>query len=90
MALMQLERPQWQPYFDRLSQALGGARRARVEVVALRLGDQVEGENLALFGFSYDPAKDAFTVAAEGVEHTISRPREIPLTKMPNGFTASR
>lgn len=77
MALKQLAKAQWQPYFDRVSQVLGNAKRARIEVVGTRRGDQVEGENLELFGISYDPAKETFMVVTGVVQHTVFRPRQI-------------
>ena len=39
----QLEKSQWRAYFDRMFKALVG-KRAEIEVVSLKLDDQIEAE----------------------------------------------
>jgi Family of unknown function (DUF5335) len=73
-----LEKSQWQGYLDGMAQALLG-KRAEVEVVSLKLGDQIEAEWLPLLGISYDPKDDIIDIALEGVDHRIQKPREVSL-----------
>jgi hypothetical protein len=47
----QLEKSQWRAYFDRMFKALVG-KRAEIEVVSLKLDDQIEAE---WFGCSVFP-----------------------------------
>jgi hypothetical protein len=71
-----LDKPLWRPYFDRVSKALTG-KRAEIEVVSLKLGDQVEAEWLPLLGIAYDPKDDLIEVALEGLDHMIRNPLEV-------------
>ena len=56
-------------------------KRAEIEVVSLRLGDQVEAEWLPLLGIAYDPNDDIVEIALEGLDHLIPNPREIYVEK---------
>ena len=76
MALLKLEKRQWQGYFDRLSKGLVG-KQVEIEVASLALGVQVEAEWLPLLGIVYEPRKDVLEIALEGLDHMIRRPREI-------------
>src|SRR3979411_2665921 len=71
-----LEKSQWRAYFDRVSKALIG-KRAEIEVASLKLGDQIAAEWLPLVGITYDPKDDILEVALDGVDHLITKPREI-------------
>lgn len=77
MPLTQLGKAQWQPYFDRVSRSLAGAKRVEIEVIGLGLGRQVEADWVPLFGLSYDPHDDMLAVVAEGIEHMIRHPSQI-------------
>jgi hypothetical protein len=66
--------------FDRVTKMLEG-KRAEIEVVSLRLGDQVEAEWLPLLGIAYDPNDDIVEIALEGLDHLIPNPREIYVEK---------
>jgi hypothetical protein len=71
-----LEKSRWQTYFDRMSKALVG-KRAEIEVASLTLGDEIEARWLPLLGISYDPRNDVISIALEGVDHLINKPREV-------------
>lgn len=62
--------------FDHLSKSLA-SKRADIEVASLDLGDQIEAKELTLFGISYDPKSDRISIALEGVDHMINKPREV-------------
>ena len=76
MALTQLEKSQWQGYFDRVSKLLG-VKLVELEVTGLGLGDQLEVDWLPLIGLSYDPKDDIVAVMVEGIEHNIQHPKQI-------------
>src|SRR5262245_23589095 len=76
MAIRRLEKPEWRPFLDAISKLLE-AKEAEIEVASLDLGDQVQAEWLPLIGISYDPNDDIVEVALEGLDHLISKPREI-------------
>jgi hypothetical protein len=62
--------------FDRVTKQLEG-KQAHVEVASLQLGDQIQAKWLPLLGLSYDPHDDAVEFMLEGIDVTISKPREI-------------
>ena len=76
MTTRKLDKKQWRTFFDRVTKMLEG-KRAEIEVVSLRLGDQVEAEWLPLLGIAYDPNDDIVEIALEGLDHLIPNPREI-------------
>jgi hypothetical protein len=74
--LTRIQKPQWQPFFDRVSAALG-AKSVDIEIVGPGLGDQTEARHISITGLSYDSKDDVFAVIGEELEHNISHPREI-------------
>ena len=76
MTARKLDKKEWKPFFDGVSKVLG-AKQAEIEVLSLDLGDQVAAEWLPLVGLTYDPKGDVLDVALEGLDHLISKPREI-------------
>lgn len=76
MTLREIERPNWQTYFDRVSAALGTVT-VEIEAAGLSLGDQVEAEWLPLVGLSYEPANDVFAVMTEDLQHVVRHPKRI-------------
>jgi len=76
MTARKLDQKQWKPFFDGISRMLG-AKQAEIEVLSLDLGDQVAAEWLPLLGLTYDPKNDVLDVELEGLDHMISKPREI-------------
>jgi hypothetical protein len=77
MTIRKLEKPEWHPFFDRVSQFLLNGRQAEIEVAALNLGDQIEAKWLPLIGIVYDPKDDMLEIALDGLDHMIPKPREI-------------
>jgi Family of unknown function (DUF5335) len=76
MTARKLDKSEWKPFFDGISKVLG-AKQAEIEVLSLDLGDQVEAEWLPLLGLTYDPKNDVLEVGLEGLDHLISKPRDI-------------
>jgi hypothetical protein len=62
--------------FNRITGELSGTR-VEVEIESLQLGDHIEAQWVPLLGLSYDPGDDAIAIILEGIDITISRPREI-------------
>jgi hypothetical protein len=71
-----LDKTQLRELFDRVTKQLEG-KQAHVEVASLQLGDQIQAKWLPLLGLSYDPHDDAVELMLEGIDVTISKPREI-------------
>jgi uncharacterized protein DUF5335 len=76
MSLNRIDKPQWQPFFDRVSRALG-ARGVDIDIVTPGIGNKVEARHIALIGVSYDSKGDLFAVIGDDLEHNIEHPREI-------------
>lgn len=81
-----LAKPEWQPYCDRVSKSLEG-KQAQVEIVGLAVGDQkLAAEWVPLLGIVYDPKGELVEIALEGLDHLISRPREISVNEGAEGL----
>lgn len=76
MSLHRIEKTQWQPYFDRVSAALGG-KQVAIHVVGPHVGSQPQAQHVLLTGLSYDRKDDVFAVIGEGIEHNIQHPQQI-------------
>jgi hypothetical protein len=77
MAVRELEKTQWQRYFDLMSKALPG-KSAEIEVASIELGDQIEARWVPVVGITYDPKDDALDIELDGVAgHRISKPVRI-------------
>jgi len=87
MATRKLDKKEWRSFFDRFSRTLDG-KQAEIELVSLRLGDQVEANWLPLLGIAYDPNDDIVEVALEGLDHLISKPREVYVEERAGGLAA--
>jgi Family of unknown function (DUF5335) len=87
MTTRKLDKKQWRTFFDRVTKMLEG-KRAEIEIVSLRLGDQVEAEWLPLLGIAYDPNDDIVEIALEGLDHLIPNPREIYVEEGPETVEA--
>ena len=70
------EKKQWQAFFDGISNVLQG-RQAEIEVLSLKLGDQLAAEWLPFFGITYDPKDDIVEIVLEGMDHLIEKPQQI-------------
>jgi hypothetical protein len=87
MTTRKLDKRQWPTFFDGVTRMLEG-ERAEIEVVSLRLGDQVEAEWLPLLGIAYDSKDDIVEVALDGLDHLIPKPREIYVEDGAQGLLA--
>ena len=85
--LMNLAKPEWREFFDRLSQALSG-EPAEVEVASLDLGDQIVAEWIPLQGITYDTADDLLDVSFDRLTHLIRHPRDIIVEEGPGGVSS--
>ena len=82
-----LDKGTWQQYFDTLSKIVVG-KQAELEVASLQLGDQCEAEWVQFLGISYDPKGDQLEILLEGLDHLISRPREIYVEGSPASLSS--
>ena len=87
MTTRKLDKTHWRTFFDRLSTTLEG-KQAEIEVASLRLGAQLQADWLPLLGIAYDPNDDIVEVALEGLDHLISKPRELYIEEGAGGLTA--
>jgi hypothetical protein len=87
MTTRKLDKRQWPTFFAGVTRMLEG-KRAEIEIVSLRLGDQIEAEWLPLLGIAYDPKDDIVEVALEGLDHLIPKPREIYIEDGTQGLLA--
>jgi hypothetical protein len=76
MTTRQLDKSEWQAYFDRMAKTLNG-KQAEIEVDSLELGQQIEAKWVPLLGIAYDPKSDHVEIIVEGLDHRISRPQSI-------------
>lgn len=76
MPLNRIEKPHWQPFFDRVSAALG-AKSVDIDIVAPGIASETQARRLSLTGLSYDSKDDIFAVIGEDLEHNIEHPRQI-------------
>ncbi len=76
MATTQLDKAQWEEFFDRVSRQLVG-RPAEIEVAGMDVGDQIEAEFIPMTGITYDPKDDLIEVASDEVDHIIRQPRQV-------------
>ena len=73
MAIRKLDKSEWAPFFDRLSDNISG-EEVEVEVVSLQAGDQIATNWVRLSGLTYDPKDDALDVFTESLDHRIPAP----------------
>jgi len=72
----QIDRNQWAPFLDGITNSLLG-KQAEIEVVSLDLGDQIEAEWAPLIGITYDRKDDLIEIALDELDHLIRSPREL-------------
>jgi len=71
-----IDRAQWAPFLDAITNSLIG-KQAEIEVVSLRLGDQIEAEWVPVIGITYDHKDDLIEIALEEMDHLIRSPSEL-------------
>ncbi|MCY1746292.1 MULTISPECIES: DUF5335 family protein [Ensifer] len=86
MASRVLPRSEWQSFFDRMAKALRG-KRAQVEIIGLRLGDQIQAKSVPLLGITFDPKDDLVEIAMEGLDHLIHKPASIAVLEGIDGLS---
>lgn len=77
MATKDIAKDRWHSFFEEFTKAIQGRRQAGVEVVSLGYGDQVLAANAPLHGLSYDTRSETFEVEMEGIDHRVTRPRNV-------------
>jgi len=82
MATRNLDRSEWQSFFDGLSRLLEG-KQADIRVESLAIGSQVAVKWLPLLGITYDPKDDLLEIALDGVD--VREPVEVPLRGSADG-----
>ena len=87
MITEQLNKSEWQPYFDNVSKALAG-EQAEIEVSSLELGNQIEAKWLPLLGITYDPKSDVVEVLVEGLDHLIHHPQTVYIEHNGGGLSS--
>ncbi|MDH3635133.1 MAG: DUF5335 domain-containing protein [Gammaproteobacteria bacterium] len=76
MQTREIEKDNWQSFFDQVSRVLQG-KLIQIEVDSLELGAQTELDKLSLNGLTYDKKDDAFIISTEEIEHVIHSPKQI-------------
>ena len=76
MQTREIEKGNWQSFFDQVSRVLQG-KLIQIEVDSLELGAQTELDKLSLNGLTYDKRDDAFIISTEEIEHVIRSPQQI-------------
>ena len=76
MQTREIEKDNWQSFFDQVSRILQG-KLIQIEVDSLELGAQAELNKLSLNGLTYDKRDDAFIISTEEIEHVIHSPQQI-------------
>ena len=87
MKTKKIEKTQWESYFDSITNFLKG-KVATIDVTSLDIGDQLQANEVALFGLTYDPKNDLFEVSLEGLDHLILQPKEIYVLNGEDGIEA--
>lgn len=73
MAVHELARDAWHPFFEDLTRIVRG-RQTGVEIASADLGDQKLVENLPLLGISFDTRGDRLEIEFESIGHRIAGP----------------
>jgi uncharacterized protein YuzE len=72
-----IKKQNYHVYFDDLSKFFENDL-VEIEVMGLKLGDQIEADYITLNGMTYEPKEDIlFLYLADELEHTIRKPVEI-------------
>jgi Family of unknown function (DUF5335) len=89
MAIRKLEKTEWRSFFDRVTSGLVG-KRAEIEIASLDLGSQIEAKWLLLLGIAYDRKDDVLEIALDGLDHLITKPKEIYIDEGVGGLASLR
>ena len=87
MTTRQLERSEWQEYFDGVAKRLPAAQ-VRVSVLGKELGAQPETESSMLIGISYDPYDQCLSVTTPNLSHRVMTPQRIAVQETAGALEA--
>ena len=87
MTFHNLDKSEWQAYFDNVSRHLHAAK-VGIEVASLDLGQRIQAEWVTLYGLTYDRHSDVLEVAMENLDHLIQHPQQINVDDSPDGLQA--
>jgi Family of unknown function (DUF5335) len=76
MAATEIDRDRWATFLETITNSLVG-KQAEIEVVSLRLGDQIEAEWTPLIGIAYDHKDDLIEIALDKLDHLVLSPRQL-------------
>jgi hypothetical protein len=76
MTTRKLNRSEWQQYFDAVAKHLP-SMRVGVSILGDDIGAQIETEDGALLGISYDSNEGIFEIATPSISHRVTNPKEI-------------
>jgi hypothetical protein len=88
MAIRTLDKTQWAPFFDAVSNS-ATTKRADIEVASLALGSQIEAEWVPLQGIVYDAKNDIIEIVlGDQLDHLIHRPQKVNIDDNPVGLSS--
>ena len=76
MPTQKIEKQRWTEYFDHLSNVTD-KQLIKIEIIGLTIGGQVEVNDVAFDGISYDEGNAVITVQAGSLGHMIKQPKEV-------------
>lgn len=88
MAATEIDRSNWAPFLDTVTNSLIG-KQAEIEVVSLDLGDQIEAEWTPLIGITYDRKDDLIEIALDELDHLVRSPRQLFVDYAVGGIVAA-
>lgn len=87
MNTRKLAQSEWQSYFDVNTGKLQ-KMQAMIEVASLSIGDQIESDWTLLFGITYDPKDNSFSIAVENLNHIVRNPNMVYVAYGDDGLEA--
>lgn len=87
MKTLRLKKDKMENYFNTMSNFLEG-KEAIIDVVSLDIGDQIQADNVTLFGVVYDPKNDILEIALDGLDHIIHNPHDVYVVEGDAGIEA--
>ncbi len=85
MSTKKIEQQRWTEYFDHLS-SVTDQQLINIEIIGLTIGGQVEVNDAAFDGISYDDGDDIITVQAGSLGHMIKQPKEVYVLEENDGL----
>lgn len=85
MGAVRIEKPDWAFFLSWMTHGMIG-KRAEIDVMSMGIGAQIEAHWLPLLGLAYDRRSDVIEILLDGLDHLISRPRELSAAEDGNGL----